>query len=225
MPIRARKRFGQHWLRSDRILDNIIAAADLSSRDRVLEIGPGTGALTRRLLSVAGRVVAVELDWDVHRRLAKAPASATTALAASRLPGFRFGSDIGAGCALTQQGRREYSLQHHGTDFAQVAGNYFPASIRKLRLNCLIGAERSCRSPLRPARYESLWGADSTLSSHGHLRSHLSGAPKSFFTTTEGRVCRHSPAAAPLSRAGIRPQAFGGPDPIGICQQAQDAPK
>ena len=72
MPLRARKRFGQHWLRSDRILDNIIAAADLSSSDRVLEIGPGTGALTRRLLSVAGRVVAVELDWDVHRRLAKA---------------------------------------------------------------------------------------------------------------------------------------------------------
>ncbi len=69
MPPQARKRFGQHWLRSDRILDKIVAAAALEKTDRVLEIGPGTGILTRRLLSQAGSVVAIELDWDLHRRL------------------------------------------------------------------------------------------------------------------------------------------------------------
>lgn len=71
MPLRARKRFGQHWLRSDRILAAIVAAAALEASDRVLEIGPGTGVLTRRLLAAAASVVAVELDWDLHRRLVR----------------------------------------------------------------------------------------------------------------------------------------------------------
>ncbi|MBC6474861.1 MAG: 16S rRNA (adenine(1518)-N(6)/adenine(1519)-N(6))-dimethyltransferase RsmA [Hormoscilla sp. GM102CHS1] len=64
-----RKRFAQHWLRSDRVLDRIIMAADLESGDRVLEIGPGTGSLTRRLLPLVESVVAVEIDRDLCRKL------------------------------------------------------------------------------------------------------------------------------------------------------------
>ncbi|MEB3158311.1 MAG: 16S rRNA (adenine(1518)-N(6)/adenine(1519)-N(6))-dimethyltransferase RsmA [Synechococcus sp.] len=62
----ARKRFGQHWLRDERVLDQILLAADLQSSDRVLEVGPGRGALTERLLrSSAAAVHAVELDRDL----------------------------------------------------------------------------------------------------------------------------------------------------------------
>jgi len=71
MAPRTRKQFGQHWLRSDRTLQEIVDAASLSEGDRVLEIGPGTGILTRRLLPLAAAVVAVEIDRDLCMLLAK----------------------------------------------------------------------------------------------------------------------------------------------------------
>ena len=62
----ARKRFGQHWLRDERVLEHILAASELQTGDRVLEVGPGRGALTERLLrSSADAVHAVELDRDL----------------------------------------------------------------------------------------------------------------------------------------------------------------
>ncbi|MGD1941671.1 MAG: 16S rRNA (adenine(1518)-N(6)/adenine(1519)-N(6))-dimethyltransferase RsmA [Leptolyngbyaceae cyanobacterium] len=64
-----RKKFGQHWLKSEPILAQIVAAAELQASDRVLEIGPGTGVLTRRLVTQAEHVVAVELDYDLCRQL------------------------------------------------------------------------------------------------------------------------------------------------------------
>lgn len=67
----ARKQFGQHWLRSDTALRQIVAAAELQPSDRLLEIGPGTGILTRQLLPLAAAVVAVEIDRDLCQGLAK----------------------------------------------------------------------------------------------------------------------------------------------------------
>ena len=62
----ARKRFGQHWLRDDSVLQRIVEAADLQANDRVLEVGPGRGALTERLLSAqVAAVHAIELDRDL----------------------------------------------------------------------------------------------------------------------------------------------------------------
>ncbi|MCT0226245.1 16S rRNA (adenine(1518)-N(6)/adenine(1519)-N(6))-dimethyltransferase RsmA [Synechococcus sp. CS-1328] len=67
---RARKRFGQHWLIDQAVLDRIVAAAQLGAADRVLEVGPGRGALTERLLaSPAASVQAVELDRDLVQGL------------------------------------------------------------------------------------------------------------------------------------------------------------
>lgn len=57
-----KKSLGQNFLIDASHLDRIVAAADLTSTDVVLEIGPGVGTLTRRLASQAGHVVAVELD-------------------------------------------------------------------------------------------------------------------------------------------------------------------
>ncbi|OCQ99679.1 16S rRNA (adenine(1518)-N(6)/adenine(1519)-N(6))-dimethyltransferase [Oscillatoriales cyanobacterium USR001] len=65
-----RKRFAQHWLKSEKALNQIIKAADLSL-DRVLEIGPGTGILTRRLLPGAQSVIAVEIDRNLCEKLAQ----------------------------------------------------------------------------------------------------------------------------------------------------------
>ena len=71
MKIQPRKRFGQHWLRSELALSQIVAAAELSQKDHLLEIGPGTGILTRRLLPQAASVVAVEIDRDLCQQLSK----------------------------------------------------------------------------------------------------------------------------------------------------------
>lgn len=71
MTPRPRKQFAQHWLRNDKVLNQIVKAAELSERDRLLEIGPGTGILTRRLLPHAQSLVAVEIDRDLCKLLAK----------------------------------------------------------------------------------------------------------------------------------------------------------
>ncbi|MBD2428137.1 16S rRNA (adenine(1518)-N(6)/adenine(1519)-N(6))-dimethyltransferase RsmA [Phormidium sp. FACHB-1136] len=66
-----RKRFGQHWLTSEKVLSKIVAAAAVTDQDIVLEIGPGTGVLTQSLLPLAQAVVAVEIDRDLHHRLSQ----------------------------------------------------------------------------------------------------------------------------------------------------------
>jgi 16S rRNA (adenine1518-N6/adenine1519-N6)-dimethyltransferase len=60
--IRPSKGLGQNFLVDRVILDRIVAAAELTPNDVVLEIGAGLGTLTERLAQEAGRVVAVELD-------------------------------------------------------------------------------------------------------------------------------------------------------------------
>ena len=57
-----RKSLGQNFLFDPALLDRVVAAADVTPTDTVLEIGPGAGSLTRRLAEVAARVIAVELD-------------------------------------------------------------------------------------------------------------------------------------------------------------------
>lgn len=64
--LRPRKRFGQNFLHDANHLDRIVAAAELSPGELVLEVGPGTGALTLRLLAAGARVVAVEVDRDLE---------------------------------------------------------------------------------------------------------------------------------------------------------------
>lgn len=56
------KSLGQNFLIDDNILKKIVEAANLSKDDRVLEIGPGIGTLTRELGTLAHKVVAVEID-------------------------------------------------------------------------------------------------------------------------------------------------------------------
>ncbi|WGV25156.1 16S rRNA (adenine(1518)-N(6)/adenine(1519)-N(6))-dimethyltransferase RsmA [Halotia branconii] len=69
--VRPRKLFAQHWLKSEKVLDAIVKAAACQPNDRILEIGPGTGILTRRLLPLVQSLVAVEIDFDLCKLLAK----------------------------------------------------------------------------------------------------------------------------------------------------------
>lgn len=69
--MKPRKRFGQHWLKSDSILNKILQAGNLTEKDRVLEIGPGTGILTQKLIDYAGAVLSVEIDRDLCKKLVR----------------------------------------------------------------------------------------------------------------------------------------------------------
>jgi 16S rRNA (adenine1518-N6/adenine1519-N6)-dimethyltransferase len=69
--MRPQKRFAQHWLKSEKALKEIITAADLKDEDIVLEIGPGTGILTRQLLAIIRTVIAIELDQALIQHLKK----------------------------------------------------------------------------------------------------------------------------------------------------------
>ena len=62
---RARKRFGQHFLTRDETVDRIVRGARVEAGERVVEIGPGLGILTRALLRAGASVTAVELDRDL----------------------------------------------------------------------------------------------------------------------------------------------------------------
>ena len=68
-PPNGRARLGQNFLVDRRIARRIVQAAGVRPEDRVLEIGPGRGALTRDIAARAKDVVAVELDSDLARRL------------------------------------------------------------------------------------------------------------------------------------------------------------
>ena len=64
-----RQSLGQHFLASPAVAEGVVEAAGLTGSETVLEIGPGLGALTPHLCRRAGRVVAVEVDRNLHRAL------------------------------------------------------------------------------------------------------------------------------------------------------------
>jgi 16S rRNA (adenine1518-N6/adenine1519-N6)-dimethyltransferase len=60
--VRLQKKWGQNFLVDENILEKVVRAAGLGTEDLVLEVGPGIGALTEKLASSAGKVVALEVD-------------------------------------------------------------------------------------------------------------------------------------------------------------------
>ncbi len=63
--INANKNLGQNFLIDDETVDNIISAANIQPNDLIIEIGPGLGTLTARLLEKASKVIAIELDNEM----------------------------------------------------------------------------------------------------------------------------------------------------------------
>lgn len=73
--LKARKGLGQHFLVDEKVLETIVATAELSPDEIVFEIGPGLGVLTRELVVRAGWVVAIELDTSLAENLKQSLAS------------------------------------------------------------------------------------------------------------------------------------------------------
>lgn len=118
--IRLTKSLGQNFLHDGNQLRRIIAAAELTKRGKVLEIGPGLGQLTELLLEKAGKVLAIERDKrlvEVLRERLRAPGNAggprsvaalgTAALTEQRPP--RLELIHGDALDFLRRGRRDWS--------------------------------------------------------------------------------------------------------------------
>ncbi|WP_339050748.1 16S rRNA (adenine(1518)-N(6)/adenine(1519)-N(6))-dimethyltransferase RsmA [Rickettsiella endosymbiont of Xylota segnis] len=71
LPILARKRFGQHFLHESFVIDKMVQAIAPQKTDHMIEIGPGLGALTERLLPHLKSLTVIELDKDLIPLLQK----------------------------------------------------------------------------------------------------------------------------------------------------------
>lgn len=67
--MRPKKKWGQNFLRNRGAVDKIVSALEPSPDDVVLEIGPGEGVLTEKLLELPNRVIAIEIDPELAARL------------------------------------------------------------------------------------------------------------------------------------------------------------
>ncbi|MSR68573.1 ribosomal RNA small subunit methyltransferase A [Candidatus Saccharibacteria bacterium] len=67
--MKAKKSFGQNWLKDDEVIEEIIKSANITDQDTILEVGPGLGALTRQLIKTKANIVAVEADAELIPRL------------------------------------------------------------------------------------------------------------------------------------------------------------
>ena len=69
MPHQPRKRFGQNFLQDSGVIADILRALNPSAGEKMVEIGPGLGALTRPLLAALGHLDAIEIDRDLAAAL------------------------------------------------------------------------------------------------------------------------------------------------------------
>lgn len=63
--INAKKKFGQNFIIDEKIIDRIVEVSNVDKDSIVIEIGPGIGALTQKLLMKAKKVIAIEIDLDM----------------------------------------------------------------------------------------------------------------------------------------------------------------
>ena len=63
-----RQRLGQHYLVDPRVVEKMVDSAEIAPEDRILEIGTGRGALTKRLASLGASFEGFEVDPENYRR-------------------------------------------------------------------------------------------------------------------------------------------------------------
>lgn len=66
-----KKKFGQNFLKDNNILEKIVNSVNITNDDLVIEIGPGSGALTKYILGKTKKVICFEIDKDLHIYLDK----------------------------------------------------------------------------------------------------------------------------------------------------------
>ena len=70
MEFKPKKKLGQNFLINDKILDKIVKIGDITNKDNILEIGPGTGNLTKYLIKAKPKsIVVIEKDTDLINQL------------------------------------------------------------------------------------------------------------------------------------------------------------
>ena len=67
--IKANKSLGQNFLVNENVVNSIIDCSNITKQDLVIEIGPGLGTLTNKLLEKSGKVVCIELDTKMLKNL------------------------------------------------------------------------------------------------------------------------------------------------------------
>jgi 16S rRNA (adenine1518-N6/adenine1519-N6)-dimethyltransferase len=108
---RARKRFGQHFLHDRSVIDRIIDTIAPGPTERLVEIGPGLGAITLPLLDRIHTMDAVEIDRDAVRHLREAtPAHGTLRLHEADVLEFDFNGLASCGERLRLVGNLPYNI-------------------------------------------------------------------------------------------------------------------
>ena len=105
---RARKRFGQNFLRDATVIERLLAAVRPEPGQRIVEVGPGLGALTWPLLERVGRLTVVEIDRDLVARL-EARADARLTVIAGDVLGIDFAA-LAGGTPLRIVGNLPYNI-------------------------------------------------------------------------------------------------------------------
>jgi len=64
--MKAKKSLGQNFLKEDTIINKIVSLLNVKEKDLIIEIGPGKGALTKKLVNLSAKLICVEIDKDMH---------------------------------------------------------------------------------------------------------------------------------------------------------------
>ena len=64
-----KKKYGQNFLKNETIIDKIVSSIDPLPQDMIIEIGPGSGAITRKLKNYGCQLIAFEIDEDTKQYL------------------------------------------------------------------------------------------------------------------------------------------------------------
>ena len=120
----ARKRFGQNFLHERGVIDKILRAIDPQPDERLIEIGPGQGALTWPLLDRIKTLTAIEIDRDLIPRLqAEAPKHGTLRIVEADVLTVDF-TALAAGATIRLVGNLPYNISSpilfHALDHAAV---------------------------------------------------------------------------------------------------------
>ena len=108
---RARKRFGQHFLHDRGVIQRIIDSIDPQPGQRLIEIGPGLGAITLPLLDRIGALEAIEIDRDAVRHLREvAPSHGTLQLHEGDVLDFELNTLIAPGERVRLTGNLPYNI-------------------------------------------------------------------------------------------------------------------
>ncbi len=107
---RARKRFGQNFLQDSHVIQRIVNALKPKEGERIIEIGPGLGALTEPLIEAAGKIEVVEIDRDLVERLRRRFAGEALQIHSADALKFDFRALAADGAKLRLIGNLPYNI-------------------------------------------------------------------------------------------------------------------